>query len=351
MCKTAQARTDPADIINSAIDALIWHDFELPPLGTLRRLAGTAPSNINAAQWTEVCGRLSSAQQAVLETLLVVDPKTQKSPFSNLCSTPGRPSRKNLNALIDRYQWIEQLPNPTTALPSIADSKISQWANEARRLNALELREYITPRRHTLLMAVIHDARGQVLDELTQMLLRFTRKVEWKSELRLTEWYQTRRNKADALIRAFRDSLIVHGSDVDPVQKVSRVETVFAAQGGHEEALALTAMQSAVVCLGSLYALYAMNGIFTLTIPDDLAFWSRLGFLVLFSTIFAFFAQNYAAARTSPSRVAFLMGSEPVFGAIFAALLMGETLTGSGWIGAILIVLATTFVLQRNRAN
>ena len=83
-------------------------------------------------------------------------------------------------------------------------------------------------------MAVIHDTRGQVLDELTQMLLRLTRKVEWKSELRLTEWYQTRRNKTDGLIRAFRDSLIVHGSDVDPVQKVSRVETVFAAQGGHE---------------------------------------------------------------------------------------------------------------------
>lgn len=119
----------------------------------------------------------------------------------------------------------------------------------------------------------------------------------------------------------------------------------------HVPALALTAMQSAVVCLGSLYALYAMNGTLTLTIPDDVVFWSRLGFLVLFCTIFAFFAQNYASARTSPSRVAFLMGSEPVFGAIFAALLMGETLTGSGWTGAILIVLATTFVLQRNRAN
>src|SRR5665647_90496 len=234
MQKTAQARTDPADIINSAIDVLIRHDFELPPLATLRRLAGTSHSNINAAQWAEVCGRLSSAQQAVLETLLVVDPKTQKSPFANLCATPGSPSRKNLNALIDRYQWLEQLPNPTTALQSIADSKILQWANEARRLNALELREYITPRRHTLLMAVIHDARGQVLDELTQMLLRLTRKVEWKSELRLAEWYQNRRIKTDALIRAFHDSLLVHGLEADPVQKVARVESVFTAQGGRE---------------------------------------------------------------------------------------------------------------------
>ena len=234
MQRTAQARTDPADIINSAIDALIRYGFELPALATLRRLAGTAHSNTNAAQWTEVCGRLSTAQRAVLETLLVVDSQTQKSPFANLCAPPGRASRKNLNALIDRYQWLQTLPNPTTALQSIADSKILQWANEARRLNALELREYVTPRRQTLLMAVIHDARGQVLDELTQMLLRLTRKVEWKSEQRLAEWYQNRRIRTDALIRAFHDSLLVHGLETDPVQKVARVETVFAAQGGHE---------------------------------------------------------------------------------------------------------------------
>lgn len=62
MQRTAQARTDPSDIINSTIDALIRHNFELPPLATLRRLAGTAHRNINAAQWTEVCGRLSPAQ-------------------------------------------------------------------------------------------------------------------------------------------------------------------------------------------------------------------------------------------------------------------------------------------------
>jgi hypothetical protein len=104
MCKTAQARTNPADIINSAIDALIRHDFELPPLATLRRLAGTAHSNINAGQWAEMCGHLSSAQQVVLETLLVVDPKTQgvrrrqptvqKEDFGSERHPPDRSSRR-----------------------------------------------------------------------------------------------------------------------------------------------------------------------------------------------------------------------------------------------------------------
>lgn len=234
MRRTAHARTDPADIINSAIDALIRHGFELPALVALRRLAGTAYRNINAAQWSDVCGHLNAAQRAVLEKLLVVDAKTQKSPFARLCANPGRPTRKNLTVLIDRYHWLQTLPNPSTALQTVVDSKISQWANEARRLNALELREYVTPRRHTLLMAVIHAARGQVLDDLTKMLLRISRKIEWKSEQRLTGWYQKRHNKTDALIRAFRDSLKVLGAEADPAQKISAVETLFASHGGTE---------------------------------------------------------------------------------------------------------------------
>jgi hypothetical protein len=52
-------------------------------------------------------------------------------------------------------------------------------------------------------MAVIQDPGGQIHDGLKQMLLRLARKVEWKSDLCLTEWYQTRRNKTEALIRAF----------------------------------------------------------------------------------------------------------------------------------------------------
>lgn len=200
MRKTARARTDPADIINSAIDALIRHHFELLPLATLRRLTETSLSNVNAVQWSKVCGPLNPAQHAAQVNLLVVDPKTQKSPFFALCAAPGRPSRKNFTALIDRFQWLRKLPNSDTALQSIAVSKISQWANEAKRLNALELREYIIARRHTLLIVVIHDARGQAMYGLTQMLLRLARKVEWKSEVRHTEWYGPKQKSRQAFI-------------------------------------------------------------------------------------------------------------------------------------------------------
>jgi len=53
---------------------------------------------------------------------------------------------------------------PTAALESIADSKVMQWANEARRLNARELREYMTPRPSDAATRHAPPCAGQVLD-------------------------------------------------------------------------------------------------------------------------------------------------------------------------------------------
>ncbi|MGL6040476.1 MAG: EamA family transporter, partial [Deefgea sp.] len=64
-------------------------------------------------------------------------------------------------------------------------------------------------------------------------------------------------------------------------------------------------------------------------------------FLVLFCTLFAFFAQNYAIRRSTPSRVALLLGTEPVFGALFAAMVLGEALSANVILGGGLIVLAS----------
>jgi drug/metabolite transporter (DMT)-like permease len=117
-------------------------------------------------------------------------------------------------------------------------------------------------------------------------------------------------------------------------------------------ALALTAVQAGVIGLGSLLlALCAPGGLPPL--PTARAFWQASVYLVLGCTIFAFFAQNWALKHTSPSRVALLTSSEPAFGALFAVLWLGESLSLSGWIGGGLIVAAAlwTTAYAQPRAN
>lgn len=112
--------------------------------------------------------------------------------------------------------------------------------------------------------------------------------------------------------------------------------------------LALTAVQSAVVGGGCLLLIAAGAGTLP-PLPSAPAFWYATVYLVLGCTMFAFIAHNWALRNTSPTRVALLTGSEPVFGALFAVAWLGEQLPASAWAGGILIVGAALWAAGRDR--
>lgn len=113
--------------------------------------------------------------------------------------------------------------------------------------------------------------------------------------------------------------------------------------------LTLTAVQSGVVGLGSLLlAVFVLPGGLP-ALPQAPRFWGNTLYLVLLATLFAFFAQNYAIRRTNPTQVALLTGSEPVFGALFATLWLGERLGPSAWLGGALIVGASLWAALPQR--
>ncbi|WP_263144499.1 EamA family transporter [Pseudomonas sp. RIT-PI-AD] len=105
-------------------------------------------------------------------------------------------------------------------------------------------------------------------------------------------------------------------------------------------ALALTAVQSGAVASGCLALALVAPGPWP-ALPTGPAFWGGTLYLILFATLFAFFVQNHALRHSSATRVGLLMGSEPLFGALFAAWWLGERLTPQGWIGGALILIAT----------
>ena len=111
--------------------------------------------------------------------------------------------------------------------------------------------------------------------------------------------------------------------------------------------LALTAVQAGVMTVGCLgLALFTPGGLPPL--PSAPAFWQATAYLVLGCTVFAFFAQNWALKHSTPSRVALLTSSEPVFGALFAVVWLGEQLSLYGWLGGGLIALAALWTTLRH---
>jgi drug/metabolite transporter (DMT)-like permease len=116
--------------------------------------------------------------------------------------------------------------------------------------------------------------------------------------------------------------------------------------------LSVTAVQSGVVAFGSAaVALVFAPGQWQ-HVPSFVGhapFWGSVFYLVFACTLFAFFAQNYAIKRSSPTRVALLMGSEPAFGALFAWFWLGEKISLVAWVGGGLIVAASMLATVRWR--
>ena len=107
-------------------------------------------------------------------------------------------------------------------------------------------------------------------------------------------------------------------------------------RGKAVDSLGLTAAQGLMVGGGALAAL---------------ALSSEGGALPPLPTTGAFWAMNRALAHTSPTTVALLLGSEPLWGALFAVFWLGESLGPAGWLGGLMIAGAAVWVsLPGNRA-
>ena len=64
-------------------------------------------------------------------------------------------------------------------------------------------------------------------------------------------------------------------------------------------------------------------------------------YLSLFCTLFAFFVQMWAVRATSPSRVSLLLGTEPLWAAIFGITVAGNRMGPLALLGGALVLVAT----------
>ncbi|WP_340371620.1 DMT family transporter [Peribacillus sp. FSL E2-0218] len=108
-------------------------------------------------------------------------------------------------------------------------------------------------------------------------------------------------------------------------------------------ALPLTLIQLSTVSLLSFASAFIFNEdhsvMFRPSVMLQKDVWTALLVTAALATAFAFFAQTYFQAYTTPTRVALIFSMEPVFAALSSYILIGEKLTSASLIGCALIFL------------
>lgn len=115
------------------------------------------------------------------------------------------------------------------------------------------------------------------------------------------------------------------------------------------DSLILTQIQMGIIFIISLILLIQTNS--NIILPTQFEFWWQLLFIVVFCTIFAFFAQNYGVKHSTPNKASLLMGTEPLFGVLFAIILLNETITLNILIGGIIIFIATLMGIREDNKS
>ena len=206
--EAAETMSDPADPINRAIEALQTAAIDLPAFSTLDRLVSRLRAEVHGRMYDRVAARATAHHAAVLDALLTKLPGNVTTGFNRLKQTPGPATPKTVRLWTDRLEWLDGLIDPDPLLHGIAHTKLRQFAAEAAASEVSDLVGIAQPgKRHTLLLALLRQARMRCRDELVEMLLRRIRRTQALAKEQLEELHEQHRTTEENLIGIFGEVL------------------------------------------------------------------------------------------------------------------------------------------------
>lgn len=231
----AKTMSDPADLINRAIEALKEAKMDLPAFSTLDRLVNHLRTEVHERIYDQVAQHLTITDMAALDNLLVVPPGAITTPFNRLKQAPGPTTFAAIKLWADRLQWLDSLINPDAILQDIAHTKQRQFASEAAMLEVSDLLDIVQPgKRHTLLLCLIRQTRARCRDELIEMLIRRVRRTKAAAKEKLEELHDQHRPMEEALI-AILERVVETAKEYDTDAEFGRhVRRLLVERGGIE---------------------------------------------------------------------------------------------------------------------
>jgi hypothetical protein len=233
--ETAETMSDPADLINRAVETLQASTIDLPAFSTLDRLVNRVRAEVHARIYDLVTQRLTSDHTKILDGLLAKPPNSVTTDFNRLKQTPGPATPKTIRLWIDRLEWLTGLIDPEPLLEGITHTKLRQFASEAVALEVNELLDISRPgKRHTLLLSLVRQTRMHCRDELIEMMLRRIRRTQAAAKEQLESLHDQHREIKEALICIFGRVLETAQAQETDTAFGRQVRQLLAEQGGVE---------------------------------------------------------------------------------------------------------------------
>lgn len=122
---------NPADLINVAIEELVKERYELPSISFLERQIARIRTLVHSLIYEQVNNQLSPEYKETLNSLLLIHPVEQRSPYNQLKKVTKKATRNHLNDLLVYQKWLNTLGNVEQFLSEINKSLIDYFSSVA----------------------------------------------------------------------------------------------------------------------------------------------------------------------------------------------------------------------------
>jgi hypothetical protein len=198
--EAAQTMSDPADLINLAIELLVLQRYQLPAFSTLDRLVNHVREQVHQQLYTQINARLTDVHRQQLEDLLRVPLGDHRTPFNQLKAFPQKATLTHVR------DWLESILDAPALLTGIANSKIKQFAAHAHALEVGDMLDVKDkPKRYTLLLCLLYQVQIQTRDQLVMMFLKRLRRIHSAARDRLRALQDKHRAITENMVETLHD--------------------------------------------------------------------------------------------------------------------------------------------------
>lgn len=231
----AETMSDPADLINRAVEALQAAAIDLPAFSTLDRLVNRLRAEVHGRMYDRVAARLTAEHAVMLDALLTKPLDSTTTGFNRLKQAPGPATPTTVRLWTGRLDWLGGLIDPDPLLEGITHTKLRQFAAKAAALEVGDLLDITQPgKRHTLLLALLRQARMRCRDELIEMMLRRIRRTQAAAKEQLDALHDQHRALEETLIGIFGQVLETAQAQDTDAAFGRQVRRLLSEQGGVE---------------------------------------------------------------------------------------------------------------------
>lgn len=224
--QAARTRDDLADIVNIALEKLVWQRYELPAFNTVLRAARAARTEINQGYYAQVRERLSETALRAVSTLLTRPPEATQSAWDRLKTEPKQATAQNTRDFLDQLEWLREHAVSADIFAEVPDVKVKQFAAEARSLDLGSIHDCAEPKRLTLTAALVVVQIARALDDTADMFVRLVQKLHNHAYDALLQHQAEHVERTDSLVATLRDITLAYRTEGTGEERLNAIGAV-----------------------------------------------------------------------------------------------------------------------------